>query len=175
MAFLLASSALAAENQVSPEAAAIRDFEARVADYMKVHKQAEAGVRPLKQRDSAAAITRYEDEVGGRIRAARAAAKQGDIFSPAIAAEFRRLIGKTMNGPAGARIRASLRSAEPVQVPVQIDEPYPSGVPLQSTPPTLLENLPKLPQGLVYRIVGRDLVLKDEPANVVVDFIPSVF
>jgi hypothetical protein len=53
-----------------------------------------------------------------------------------------------------------------------VNAPYPP-VPLQSTPPTLLANLPELPPGLDYRIVNRTLVLRDVQANLVLDFIPK--
>jgi hypothetical protein len=48
-------------------------------------------------------------------------------------------------------------------------------VPLQSTPPSLLENLPPLPPEIEYRITGADLVLLDAKANMVVDIIRGVF
>jgi hypothetical protein len=44
---------------------------------------------------------------------------------------------------------------------------------LQSTPPTILMNLPRLPPELEYRINGRALVLRDTNANLVVDLIPD--
>jgi len=56
---------------------------------------------------------------------------------------------------------------------VQINQSYPENVPLQSTPPTLLLNLPELPESLEYRILGRDLVLRDSDANIVVDYVPN--
>ena len=49
----------------------------------------------------------------------------------------------------------------------------PPNIPLQSTPPTILLNLPRLPPELEYRIVGRTLVLRDAVANIVVDLIPD--
>ena len=72
-------------------------------------------------------------------------------------------------------IRQSLRSAEPVQLHLEINDTYPEHAPLQSTPPSLLENLPKLPPEIEYRITGRDLVLLDSKANLVVDIIRGVF
>jgi hypothetical protein len=56
---------------------------------------------------------------------------------------------------------------------LQVNQAYPENVPLQSTPPTLLLNLPEPPDGLEYRIVGRDLILRDVEANTIVDFIPD--
>lgn len=58
---------------------------------------------------------------------------------------------------------------------LQINQGYPEKVPLQSTPPTLLLNLPELPKGLEYRILDRELVLRDVSANIVVDYIPNAF
>ncbi len=77
--------------------------------------------------------------------------------------------------PDGPNIRQSLRSAEPVQLHLKINERYPESVPLQTTPPSLLEYLPPLPPEIEYRITGRDLVLLDAKANLIVDIIGGVF
>ena len=55
--------------------------------------------------------------------------------------------------------------------PLKVNSRYPPGVPLQSTPPTLLLNLPRLPHELQYRLVGHYLVLYDVAADMIVDFI----
>ena len=54
-----------------------------------------------------------------------------------------------------------------------MNEVYPENLPLTTTPPALLSKLPQLPQELAYRIVGRDLTLKDTKAGLIVDFIPN--
>ena len=77
--------------------------------------------------------------------------------------------------PGGPQVRRSLRSAEPVQLHLQINEKYPEGVPLQTTPPSLLQSLPALPPEIEYRITGQDLVLVDAKANLIVDLIRGVF
>jgi hypothetical protein len=77
-----------------------------------------------------------------------------------------------MQGPEAQRIRKSLEHAEPVQGQLRVNAPYPS-VPLQSTPPSLLLNLPPLPSEVDYRLVGRALVLRDVQANLIVDFVPN--
>ena len=80
-----------------------------------------------------------------------------------------------MDGSAGARVQQSLRHAEPVHLPrLRVNGTYPEGIPLQSSPPSFLANLPKLPVSLEYRLVGRDLVLRDRGANLIVDLIPNV-
>jgi hypothetical protein len=42
-------------------------------------------------------------------------------------------------------------------------------------PPPVLFGLPRLPEELQYRFVGRDLVLVDVEANLVVDVLPDAF
>lgn len=111
--------------------------------------------------------------LANKLRTARAGAKQGEIFAPEIARFFRKQIAATLAGNKGHAIRVTLQHAEPVKGEIQINQSYPENVPLQSTPPTLLLNLPELPKGLEYRILGRELVLLDTDANIVVDYVPN--
>jgi hypothetical protein len=115
-----------------------------------------------------------QQNLAEKVRALRQGAKQGDIFTPETAAYFRRQISATLAGRDGRKIRASLRHADPVPaLALHVNQGYPQDMPLQSTPPTLLLNLPPLPKELEYRIVGRNLVLHDIVPNIVVDFIPD--
>jgi hypothetical protein len=153
----------------------LEDFTKRVQDYVKLRKVVKAEMHGLKPTTSPEAIEHYERKLAHELREARRTAKPGDIFAPAIAAEFKRLIGITMQGPEGARVRETLRSAEPVRLSgLRLNGPYPAGVPLQSTPPSLLLNLPSLPPEVDYRLVGRTLLLRDVEANLIVDYIPDV-
>ena len=167
------SIAVSAQN-VNQHAAILQDFEKRVADYRKLHQDMEAKLPPLKPTDSPEMILNHEKALAQAIRQARQPAKQGDIFTPEIAPEFRRLLRIAKQGKAAERVEKSLKNAEPVHAPYKINDPYPAGVPLQSTPPTLLLNLPELPKELEYRILNHDLILRDAKANLVVDFIPNV-
>ena len=78
-----------------------------------------------------------------------------------------------MAGTKDADVKKSLARAEPVRLILHVNEAYPAHIPLQSTPPTILMNLPRLPAELEYRIVGHALVLRDAVANIVVDLIPD--
>jgi len=163
-----------AQDKVNAGAQVLADFQKRVAEYVKVHKVARAEVHGLKPTDSPEAIEHHERKLAHEIREARRGAHPGDIFTPPIAEEFRRLIAETMSGTEASKIRASLRSASPVVLPVlKVNDPYPSGAALQSTPPSLLMNLPQLPPELDYRVVGRTLILRDVEANLVVDSIAN--
>ena len=175
LAAFLVSRTVPAQEPVNPHSAAIQDFEKRVDDYMKLHQTAGAQVPRLKSTTAPEKISDHERSIASRIREARPEARQGDIFTPEIRAEFTRLIGIATKRPAdAARIKKSLRHAEPIKVKLSVNGEYPAQIPLQSTPPTLLMNLPKLPQDLEYRIAGHDLVLRDIDANLVVDYIPGI-
>ena len=84
---------IGAEN-VNPHAQILEDFEARIREYTKLRQQAEAGLPALKPTDSPEEIRRHEHLLAQAIRRQRGRAKQGDLFTPKISAEFRRLIGR---------------------------------------------------------------------------------
>jgi hypothetical protein len=172
-ALALLTLAGAAQAATPDQQQLVSDFEARVSSYMKLRDTTAptANEKPTKSPDK---LMQQRSDISSRVLSARSNAKQGDIFTPDIAIYFRHQIAATLDGPQGARIRASLRHAEPVKGRLQVNQKYPAHVPLQSTPPTLLLNLPTLPKDLEYRIVGQDLVLRDTGANLIVDFIPNV-
>lgn len=155
----------------TPDSAIVSEFEAKVKQYLDFRQQ-HVGTPP-KPTNNPAGIVAKQQEMGNKLRVARAGAKQGEIFTPRIAAYFRRQITASFSGAHGKEIRASLAHAEPVKLELQINQSYPPDQPLQSTPPTLLLNLPNLPDGLEYRLLDRELVLRDTEANVVIDYVPN--
>jgi hypothetical protein len=58
-------------------------------------------------------------------------------------------------------------------VVLKVNATYPPDTPLPTTPPQVLMNLPKLPDQLEYRIVGKNLIIRDVEANIIVDFVPN--
>jgi hypothetical protein len=160
-------------QKANPDALLIQDFEDRVKDYVRLHKQVEATLPALKPTVSPEIIAHHEHELGERIRAARRGAVQGNVFTPKLAAELRRLISIAMQGSDATHVQQSLQHAEPVKLRLQVGATYPTNLPLQSTPPTLLLNLPPLPPEVDYRIVAKDLVLRDVRANLIVDFVSN--
>ena len=58
-------------------------------------------------------------------------------------------------------------------VKFEVNATYPESQPLPTMPPNLLASLPKLPEDLEYRIIGRHLILRDVHANIIVDYIPN--
>ncbi len=162
----------AALSAANADAAIVGDFEKRVSAYVQVRNEIESGLPALKSTRSPEKITSGQHRLADAIRGARKNARAGDIFAPPIAAEFRRLIQMTMQAD-GKRIEASLRHAEPVALHLEVNQSYPADIPLQSTPPTLLANLPPLPKQVEYRVAGHELILLDVKANLVADLIEA--
>ena len=182
LVMLMVKGPIAASPQALPsksppanaDSLVISDYEKRLQDYLKLRKQAAAGIPPLKATDSPEQIKDRQLLLGSKIQAERSQAKQGDIFSPDTCQLFKKLIAMAYRESDPAKVKASLRHSEPVKdVPVYVNASYPEKVPLQTMPPSILANVPPLPKDLEYRIVGQTLVLRDQEANIVIDFIPG--
>jgi hypothetical protein len=140
---------------------------------MALEKNLAKGISLTKQTTEPQTIIDRQKELADRIREARSRAQPGDIFTPEISNEFRRLLALAMAGQNDSHIKKSLERAEPVRLILHVNDSYPGKIPLQSTPPSILMNLPRLPPELEYRIIGRTLTLRDSVANLVVDLMPD--
>lgn len=169
----LLAALLLMQGGANPQFAALHDFQERVSDYVKLENNLAKGIPVNKPTDEPHVILERQHELARKIREARAKARQGEIFTPAISKEFKRLLGLAMAGGNNVGIQKSLAHSEPVHLALHVNETYPADVPLQSTPPTILINLPRLPPELEYRIDGHALVLRDTGANLVIDLIPD--
>ena len=164
------------ETKVNPTAALLLEFNERIEDYMELREDAAEEVADADVTRDPARIRARENALATRIRALRAAAKHGDIFTPEIRALFRRLVAPYVKGEPGRELTSTLKEDAPAPgaVPLEVNAKYPAGVPFPTTPPSLLLALPQLPTGLEYRIIGKDLVLLDQPADVILDYIQNV-
>ena len=103
-----------------------------------------------------------------RIRAARASAKQGDIFAPAISVQFKRALAREVN----AHTWKVIMDDNPGEMLAQVNASYPYGKPLSTMPPNVLAVLPRLPPDVEYRFVERHLILLDTRAMLILDRLP---
>ena len=170
---LAACQTAQAQTRVNPEAQVLADFQKRVEAYMELHKRVEKESPPLKETKDPAQIQASQQAMATKIQAARKTAKSGDIFTPEIRQAFRRLMYPEMKGAEGAETKAALKDDAPKGVPLKVNASYPEDAPLPTVPPNLLASLPKLPEDLEYRIIGKHLILRDVHANVIIDFIPN--
>ena len=161
---------------VNPNAAVMADFKARVEKYAELHKDLAKGSAKQKEDTSAERINTQKDALAAKIQAARAGAKQGDIFTPEMRPVFRRLLAPEMKGEDGRDAKAIIKDDAPAPgtVAFKVNAKYPESQPKPTMPANLLLNLPTLPEPLEYRVVGQHLLLLDTSADLVVDYILNV-
>ena len=147
----------------------VADFSARVGDYAELRSELEKGLPPLTVTDDPADIRRAVRALAKRIRVARAGAKQGDIFTPSISVEFKKVLILQMD----SNTWAAIMDDNPGEFSNEINSTYKEGKPLSTVPPNILAVLPRLPDDIQYRFLGRHLILLDTRANVILDRIPS--
>jgi len=163
------------DKEQGEDASRFKEFLDRVQGYAQLHKSAEATLPSLKSTDLPEMIAAHEQALARKIREARPNAQPGDIFTDKAREAFRPAVREAFQGSRGRHARATIRQGEPLkELNLRVNQVYPKGVPFTTVPPTLLLKLPKLPDEVGYRIVGRDLVLIDTKANLIVDFIPEV-
>jgi len=153
--------------------AATAEFNKAVAAYVEVHKKADGQVPSLKRTDDPMEISSREIALGDAIRDLRASARPGDMMTPGIAKEFRRLIKKDYRDRSREDRRIFLDEVPHFRP--MVNQRYPSEWPLATFPATLLEVMPKLPNILEYRLLSEALILRDVKANTVADFIFDVY
>jgi len=155
---------------VNPDAAVLADFKSRIDAYMKLRKEAVKDAPRLKETKDPAKISAAQDAMSIHIRAARANATHGDIFTPEITAKFRRLLSPELKGDDGRDAKAIIKDDAPTNITFKVNAKYPEGAPVPTVPASLLVNLPTLPEPLQFRIIEKHLILLDEDADVIVDY-----
>jgi hypothetical protein len=177
LTLMLAGAAPRSEGGTDP---AIKDFTERVHRYWDLHEKADKAAAPIdkKKEPDPAAIVEHERQLATAIREDRKDAKEGDIFTPAVQKVLVATIQQELASGRGAKAREMiLGEGNPknpesrARVVMAVNAKYPASAPLSTVPPSVLLKLPKLPQGLEYRFVGRDLMLFDSQANLIVDIL----
>lgn len=148
-------------------------FLQRVDAYVGLHRRLEGPLPPEVMTTDAAALFASGRALAAAIRTARADAQQGDIFSPAMVRYFRILVADALKEGGIEDLLAVVEDENSVHIPAAVNVDYPAGRSISMMPPCLLAALPPLPRELEYRFVGRDLILWDVHAGLVVDFVPN--
>ncbi len=171
-----ACAGLTSAPAVNPHAALLLDFETRIERYLELREKALERVGSPDVTTGPAELKTFQEALFTQIRALRPNANHGDILTPAIRSHFRSLVRPELKGEDGRDIRAKLQDDAPAPgaVPLEVNARYPAGEPLPTTPVPVLLALPTLPRGLEYRIIGTDLILLDQPANLIVDFMRNL-
>lgn len=159
---------------VNAKGSATKAFQDRLQEYVRFHQNVEKMVPPLNQTADPAKISAREKALGEALIKSRPDAKPGDFFIKEYQPYLIRIIQDDFSKRSLAD-RKALMVELPKGVRIAVNEVYPTVLPLATLPGNLLQQLPELPPELEYRIVGRDLVLRDVKGNVVVDIMRGVF
>ena len=161
---------VAQQGTVNPDAKRLVEFNERIEQYLAMRNKADDGAPKLKETEKPAEIQTAQLSLATRIRAMRTGAKQGDIFTTATAAHFRRILRPELD----KTTKDAIKDDNP-GIPFQGQRPYPEKEPLSTVPPNVLTTLPELPedQEIEYRFVGKHLILLDSRANLIIDYLPN--
>lgn len=173
-ALLLILSAATGYAQVSPTGnQAVLQFQRAADDYAFLHRRLERRLGPLEVTAGSETVRIAMNAMAASIRAARPDARQGDLFTPAVQDVIRARVS-AMEAHARTSDAGAPEIVEGIDVPevaLKVNGPFPWVVGTALLP-RVLDSLPALPPELEYRLVGRDLVLIDSHANLIVDILP---
>lgn len=151
-------------------------FVAAAADYAALHRRIEHTLGGIKVTAVPADIIENVTAMSKALRAERSGARQGDLFTPAVAAELRRRIAEALTAqqltPADLATDEIPEGIDRKSLVLSVGGPFPWLVG-STVLPSVIEALPPLPPELQYRLVFRDLALVDVHANMVVDILPD--
>jgi hypothetical protein len=147
------------------------EFTIAMDDYAKLRRSLEEGLPPLVVTDQAGEIQRAERLLAARIRRARAGADRGDIFTDDIRRGFRQLLRPVIT----AATCEAIADDNPGEFGWDVNGEYPKDRTVSTVPPSVLAALPRLPDDVFYRFLGRDLILHDTRANIILDRIDDSF
>lgn len=161
----------AGQKGVNPQAQALKGFSDRVKAYVDLQRKVQRTFPQLSPSDDPEKLEAHQRALAGAIRQARAHARQGDIFGN-VADQFRRAVKEDAESRTSRDIRAA-KEEVPQKTRPKVNMEYPEKAAIATVPPLLLERLQRLPDGLEYRFMGRDLILLDSLSNLIVDVVPE--
>jgi hypothetical protein len=159
------------QTRVNPQAEAMARFSERVTAYLALQKKVEGRLPTQKQTNDTERIKAHIASLAEGMRLARADAKAGDVFNGA-ADQFRQTIREDAKNRSVRDALATMREV-PTKTAPRVNADYPETAALATVPALILKRLQQLPEGIEYRFMGRDLILRDTRANLIVDVLPG--
>ncbi len=170
--------ALAVVGQAAPDSAqplSLLQFRASIHQYVQLHRRIEQQLPPFRAHSDMQDIIEASTAMAAALQTARADAREGDIFTREVAAVLRTRVADALaaSGFLPEEMVAATREEADEEAPLPVVNghfPWRRGAAMW---PCVLDALPRLPHELQYRFVGRDLVLVDTHADLVVDILRS--
>lgn len=144
-------------------------FSTRIEQYAELRGRLQRTLPAVTVTDDVRQIRRDIRSLEHAIRGARPGAIQGEFFTDATSAEFKRALALIMD----ADVWAVLMDDNPGAFSHDIDGNYPEGKTRSTIPGIVLANLPQLPDDIEFRFLGRHLILYDMRANIIIDRLPN--
>jgi hypothetical protein len=175
VAFVVALTAAAActDQPAARNAATEEQPVARPAEPPTVPRD---GAAPVSLKNDAEVLADFKDRVDRyaalRMKVDNAAPplKNGDVLTPDIASYFQRLLRPETKDPG---TKAAIKDDNPGTIPFKVNGDYPDKEPLSTVPPNVLLTLPRLPDDIEYRFVGKHMILRDVRANLIIDYMTN--
>jgi hypothetical protein len=164
-----AGTAAQGAQDVNPKGAALKAFTDRLNAYVELQKKVDNDIPKLTGDQTSSQIEAHQAAMAARMKLARPEAKPGDLFGDA-APLFKAIIRRDAV-LRGLRDAWAAMEEVPKFDPPRVNAAYPEKAALATVPPLLLDQLQRLPEGLEYRFMGNDLILRDTKANLIADFI----
>ena len=166
--------AVATGSAANAPSTAFQEFEARLKDYVALHRKLELVLPKLPEKASPEEIDRNQRLLGQRIAASRSDSRPGEFFTPPMVDLIRSSLKDVLHDMGGKNLKASINDENPGPMTLTINKRYPDQVPLSTMPPQVLAALPPLEEDLEYRFIGRRLVLLDVHAHLIVDYTDEI-
>jgi hypothetical protein len=160
---------------VNKDAAALVEFMKRATAYEALQRRLDATLSEVARDGTPAQFIDHQRALARMIQRERIGARPGDIFTKDTRGVMRRLLAGVLRGPDGADIKKGILDEFTSNVRLTVNGQYPENVPLSPMPLQILQALPKLPSILEYRFIGRNLILLDAHARVIVDYVDKAF
>lgn len=162
----------AAQGDVERDA--LQRFQQSTNEYMALRHEIERHLPPLEMSENARSIQQAVEARAAAIRLARANASVGDIFTADVREAFRSRILQALEsrGYVASDLLGDVNEGGEEREPPVVNGRF-SWRTATPTPACVLAALPELPQELQYRFLGRDLLLVDIDANLIIDILPD--
>ena len=167
--FPVATDSLAPDFRIQVFGDTVTDFPSRIERYFELRGQLERGLPAMTVTENVRQIRRRTRSLAEAIRVARRGAVQGEFFTAATSAEFKRVLAVIMN----TAVWALIMDENPGAFTHDIDGSYPDAKTYSTMPAIVLARLPQLPDDIEFRFVGPHLILYDVRAHTIIDRLPN--
>ena len=172
---VLALQGAAASGQrpdASDHGAALQAFHQNVDRYVRMRARLEEPLPSFDGRRDPWSLLLTRGYLASAIRTARSGAELGDIFTPPVADMFRDAIREAVYNSDIEGLVNDEFDIDDFAIDLRVLEPLPRWS-LDAVPILLSNQLPELPAGIEYRLVGTALVLWDSHAEILIDALPD--